>query len=267
MADLSLKGIQHFGGIAADDDPILMEAFEEHDAYISAKNFQTTIILGRKGSGKTAIFKKITTQRDFETFSLGFTFRHYPWDHHNLQKQHNVSAESCFRESWIYFICLNAATMVVHDDASTSLKQDSLVHHQQLREFLSDSFGQTRPSFTSIFSPQRRFKFGGRFGLPEIGFSADTIEAKDLPKFYSQINDYILNTVLGCMNSDHSYHLCFDELDFEFDLNSTDYYSKLIGLIRAAMHINRLARDRGKKFSIIIFLRDDIYGSFESRVG
>jgi hypothetical protein len=253
--------VESFGGVAADDDPILMNAFEEHDAYLSAKEFKTTIIIGRKGSGKTAIFKKITDQSSYNMFSSGFTFRHYPWDHHNLQRQSGVSSEECYRESWIYFICLNAATLVVHDDASTAQISATHEQHSQLRSFLTDSFGSSRPQFNSIFSPQRRFKFGGRFGLPAIGFSADTVEAKDLPHFYSQINDFILDTVLRCMNSEHKYYLCFDELDFTFDPANPEYYNRLIGLIRAALYVNRRAKELGKKFSVIIFLRDDIYST------
>jgi hypothetical protein len=259
MVPLDLHRVENFGGVAADDDPILIDAFEEHQAYLGARDFKTALIIGRKGSGKTAIYKKLLSTRSFDTFPLGFTFRNYPWDHHNLQKQSGVAPEECYRNSWIYFICLSAATLVIHDDESTSRIPGTLELQTQLREFLRDSFGGVRPDLATIFSPQRRFKFGGRFGLPGIGFSADTIEARELPVFYSQINELILVTVLKCLNPRHKYYLCFDELDFGFEPDNRDYNHRLVGLIRAAVDVNRKAKEANRNLSVIIFLRDDIY--------
>ncbi len=259
MVAVNLHAVESFGGVAADDDPILIDAFEEHPAYLGARDLKTTLISGRKGSGKTAIFKKLLSTKSYDTFTLGFTFRNYPWDHHNLQKQSGVSAEECYRNSWIYFICLSAATIIVHEDESTSCIPGTMDLHAQLRSFLRDSFGGTRPDLNSIFSPQRRFRLGGRFGLPGIGFSTDVVEARELPTFYSQINDFILSSVVKCLNPAHHYYLCFDELDFGFEPGNADYCNRLVGLIRAATDVNRKARDCGQKLSVIIFLRDDIY--------
>ena len=258
MTQVNLQAAENFGGIAADDDPILIDAFEEHEAYLGARDFKTSIIIGRKGSGKTAIFKKIQSTKSHDNFSIGLTFRNYPWDHHNLQKQSGVSTEECYRGSWVYFICLCAASIVMEDE-STSVVPHNQELHAQIRSFLRDSFGGLKADFTSIFSPQRKFKFGGKFNLSTIGLNVDYVEAKELPKFYSQINDFMLDCIIRCMNGQHHYYLCFDELDFGFELENKDYYYRLIGLIRAAMDINRKAKELGKKFSVIIFLRDDIY--------
>jgi hypothetical protein len=253
MGFLDLRAVDSFGGVAADDDPILIDAFEEHPAYLNARDFRTALIVGRKGSSKTAIFKKLLSTKSYDTFPLEYTFRNYPWDHHNLQKQSGVSAEECYRNSWIYFICLSVSTIIVHEDASTSCIPGMAEVHSQLRAFLRDSFGGIRPDLASIFSPQRRFRFGGRFGLSGIGFSTDTVEARELPVFYSQINDFILSTVINCLNPSHRYYLCFDELDFGFEPGNADYNNRLVGLIRAATDVNRKARDFGKKLSAIIF--------------
>lgn len=94
-----LHTIRSFGGIDANSDTILLDAFENHDAYVSAMDFSKTIIIGRKGAGKSAIFKKITSGKEARVRSLGFTFSDYPWEHHIKQKQSGVPDEECYRES------------------------------------------------------------------------------------------------------------------------------------------------------------------------
>ena len=41
--------------------------------------------VGRKGSGKTAIYKKLLTKSTPSFFPWGHTYSDYPWHHHDLQ--------------------------------------------------------------------------------------------------------------------------------------------------------------------------------------
>ncbi|HBS2086494.1 TPA: hypothetical protein MAD02_005318, partial [Klebsiella pneumoniae] len=69
MRDLAL--VDSFGGTDADNDDILLKAFEDHEAYQDILKFKKFLVIGKKGSGKTAIFKKIITTRADDTFSYG----------------------------------------------------------------------------------------------------------------------------------------------------------------------------------------------------
>ena len=53
----SISEISSWGGIDADNDRLLMACFQDHEAYNQLINFERYIILGRKGTGKTAILK------------------------------------------------------------------------------------------------------------------------------------------------------------------------------------------------------------------
>ena len=101
-----LHSIQNFGGIDAESDTLLSDAFEDHQSYRDALNFSKTLLIGRKGSGKSAIFEKLSTLKTTNSQTFGFTFSNYPWDYHNLQKQAGVPLEERYRESWKYFICM-----------------------------------------------------------------------------------------------------------------------------------------------------------------
>lgn len=54
----NIDSITDIGGIDADNDALLMRCFQNHKSYNSIRKFEKFIVLGRKGTGKTAIFKK-----------------------------------------------------------------------------------------------------------------------------------------------------------------------------------------------------------------
>jgi ABC-type multidrug transport system fused ATPase/permease subunit len=56
---MKLADVKSFGGTDADEDSLLLQSFEDHPSYIEMLKHEKFCIVGRKGSGKTAIFKKI----------------------------------------------------------------------------------------------------------------------------------------------------------------------------------------------------------------
>ena len=58
---IKLIDVESFGGIDADTDTLLEQCFEDHEAYQETKNHKCFLVLGRKGSGKTAIFRKFVS--------------------------------------------------------------------------------------------------------------------------------------------------------------------------------------------------------------
>ena len=93
---LDLRRVESFGGIDADTDQFLDECFEDHEAFRTVRSHEKYLILGRKGSGKTAIFRKLIRLHTHDVFSFGHTFSDYPWHYHTKQKDTGVPAEQCF---------------------------------------------------------------------------------------------------------------------------------------------------------------------------
>jgi hypothetical protein len=80
---MDLKDVPDFGGIAADDDELLRECFTDHPAYESSRSRERFLVIGRKGSGKTAIYQKLLLESSPTYFAVGHTFGDYPWHHHD----------------------------------------------------------------------------------------------------------------------------------------------------------------------------------------
>ena len=79
--------VEHFGAIDADNDDLLLDCFEDHEAFVRVKDRSRFLVVGRKGSGKTAIFKTMLLKTGHDYFCFGHTFSDYPWHHHDLQSQ------------------------------------------------------------------------------------------------------------------------------------------------------------------------------------
>jgi hypothetical protein len=140
-----------FGAIDADTDLLLDECFEDHEAYVQARDCSRFLLIGRKGSGKTAIFKKLNKLHTYDTFSIGHTFADYPWHHHGQQKRVGVPEELCYEESWIYLICITLAKILLNQDQSQPWSIDATSYLASIENFILDSYGSRDPDLTQIF--------------------------------------------------------------------------------------------------------------------
>jgi len=80
-----------------------------------------------------------------------------------------------------------------------------------------------------------------------------------LPTIIQDVNRNLTKSIMAALNPEINYYVCFDQLDLGFSPDDTNYKNRLIGLILAARDLSNRARDADKKFSVLVFLRDDIY--------
>ncbi|MCC6409380.1 MAG: hypothetical protein IT453_19635 [Planctomycetes bacterium] len=259
----NLRAVGSFGGIDADTDALLDDCFQDHEAYAAAIKHERPLVLGRKGSGKTAIYRRIVGIHSHNAFALGHTFLEYPWHHHRLQELVGVPEESRYIQSWQYLILLGLARLLINDDQSQPWSTFALEEIQTLEQFVTDSYGTKRPELGALFTPERRLRIEPhfRFGTELIGggLNLERLPVSDLPKVVQEVNRRVRNAVLGCLNPDIDYYVCFDELDRGFSPSDSSYHHMLTGLLLAAKLMNDEAARVGKRLSVIVFLRDDIY--------
>jgi hypothetical protein len=258
-----LASAETFGAVDADADILLDQCFEDHEAYQDALHFRRFLLLGRKGSGKTAIFKKINKIHAYNSFAYGHTFSDYPWHHHTLQKITGIPDELCFEQSWIYLINITLAKILLNHDYSQPWNDGAAEALAGIESFLLDSYGSRDPDVTQIFQPSKRLRFNPSFGIADdlvkLEINPTDMPVTDLPKVASEVNSKLLSMIIYCLNSEHNYYICFDELDRGFSRTDLDYTRRLIGLLLAAKRVNSSAQAAQKRLNVIIFLRDDIY--------
>ncbi|MDL1988980.1 MAG: hypothetical protein LWX08_15320 [Deltaproteobacteria bacterium] len=259
----NINSIDSFGSIDADNDSILLDAFEEHEAFIDAIIFKKFLIIGKKGSGKTAIFKKIITQKSHTIFTYGHTFSDYPWHYHEKQKVIGVPKQDRYLHSWKYLILLTLSKIILNHDNSIPFNDTCLESAGNIEKFIIDTYGSRDIDVTQIFTPSKVLKLNPSFGINWGALKGEIkpglLPIEYLPTVIQNVNKTLSEIIMKTLNPENKYYLTFDELDLGFDPKSVDYKERLTGLILASRNINLLSRKNNLSLNVIVFLRDDIY--------
>lgn len=258
-----LIDVDSFGAVDADNDPLLLDCFEDHEAFLQVKSRTHFLVTGRKGSGKTAIFKKMLTHAAPDYFCFGHTFSDYPWHHHDLQARVGIPDFDKFTHSWKYLILVTISKIILNFDHSLPFDKDSMEIMIKIEKFILDTYGTRDPDVTQLFTPSKTLKLKPHFELDwkilRAGIAPENVPMSELPIIVQELNANLTRYSLSCLNPNHQYFVCFDQLDLGFDPGVGDYQNRLIGLLLAARDINIAARNAGRKFFVAVFLRDDIY--------
>ncbi|MFN4310828.1 MAG: P-loop ATPase, Sll1717 family [Ferrovibrio sp.] len=259
----TLIQVDTFGAVDADNDDLLLECFEDHEAFTGVTDRSRFLVVGKKGSGKTAIFKRMLTTKRSNYFCFGHTFSDYPWHHHDLQARAGIPNFDKFTHSWKYLILLTASKIILNYDHSLPFDQVSMDLMVKVEKFIVDTYGTRDPDVTQIFTPSKTLKLKPHFDLDwkilKAGISPENVPMNELPAIVQELNSNLLDCAIKCLNPDNEYYICFDQLDLGFDPTSDDYKNRLIGLLLAARDINIAARNAKKNLFVAVFLRDDIY--------
>lgn len=261
MTDLSLVDI--FGDIAAEDDAVL-EYFLSTDAAKSVASGKILMVLGRKGSGKTALVRHFT-ETDPKGHGRPLSLRNYPWLTHQGLIDKGASKNEAYVASWKLLIAIRLASMVCILGQNTYL--DSLA---ALTKFLMSNFGTIDPDTGSIFA-QSSLKTAGLtvaptlagFALGSITFSRDQgnkVLGVELNSLTTSIFKDVTTSVgeLGIKKL----FLHFDELDQGLDIIDGDRARILIGLILAAREISN-SKDFKASIRPVVYLRTDIWDQLD----
>lgn len=256
---ITLRKITSFGEIAAEDDPIL-EYFLTTDAVQDIETGKILLVLGRKGSGKTALVRHFTETKP-ETHGQPLSLRSYPWRAHADLVDKGASATEAYVASWRLLIAIRLASMVT--DLGSNHYTDTL---QGLRKFLMANFQTLKPETKSILSRPRLSVVGLTIEPQVAGISLGSITFGDhmREKVLGLELDSLANSVLNDVSTAidelgiKNLYLHFDELDQGLDVLDDIKKRMLIGLILAARDIKRSTEVRAN-ISPIVYLRTDIW--------
>lgn len=259
----SLSTVARFGAVDADSDDLLLQSFEDHPAFMHLLNRDKFLVIGRKGAGKTAIFKRLLTTYSSKFFTFGHTFSDYPWHHHSLQARIGIPDFDKYTHSWKYLLLLTLSKIILNQDGGLPFDEASFEASTKVEQFVVDTYGSRDPDVSQIFTPTRRINlkpnFEINFGLLKAGVTPEAVPMGELPKVVGEVNNNLLRWVLACLHPEHEYFVAFDQLDLGFDPEDPDYRHRLTGLLLAARDLNLAAREAGKEALVAVFLRDDIY--------
>ncbi|MBX2966310.1 MAG: hypothetical protein KF845_09210 [Cyclobacteriaceae bacterium] len=210
-------------------------------------------VIGRKGSGKSAICEYLIKRKEHNIFSTKLSFKNFPFNElYGLDNQ-KYTPPNQYITLWKYLIYSNVCKLMTSNEMIDSSIRNELTKLYPKND--AKSLARTISNWTSA-----------EFGATVLGnggsFKFSKEENKNTIPWIDKVNileDIILNY---CDNSE--YYIVFDELDEDYrqisnEQESQQYVFLLTSLFKAVQDIKSTFIDSDKKMKPVIFLRDDIY--------
>lgn len=259
-----LNEIESFGDIAAEDDSTLLQYFLSTEAATRLQTGKYILVLGRKGSGKTALVKHFT-ETDARKHGSPLSLKNYPWTSHAELIDKGASTTEAYVASWRLLIAIRLASMVCRLGEHTYT--DTIAG---LTKFLMKNFGAVDPDTRSILSQGKLIITGLSVGPQIAGVSLGSIsfggaaKSKVLGLELNSLTESILRDVSTAISElgISKLYLHFDELDQGLNQLDDERARMLIGLVLAARDISKSQQLRAN-ISPIVYLRSDIWEQLE----
>ena len=242
----------------------LVRYFLETDSFRRIFKGDKMYVIGRKGTGKSAIYLTIEHMHHPDILTSGLTFDNYSWQIHNRIKDTSKSVDFAYVNTWKYIILLELAKLLIKEIDSP--QKDSNPDLKKLADFLQKNYGSLKPSFKDFLVDKlSRIK---KLELPSVSLegvklggiefeqsvTAENRLITDINIINSELQDIILRT----MSNNRYYFILFDKLDDGWDA-SGEFKSSMVGLLKAARDLNIESKNANKHLRAIVFLRSDIY--------
>lgn len=270
----------NFGKVSAERDDLLSSYFFDNGVLHSViRSPSSFLILGRKGAGKTAVFKYLTenSSRFIEPKDIlvPLSFEDYNWSIHALLTNEAKAESMLYKQSWRFIILIECVKSYASAfEASGRPLPKRLAAARKLLERLFDS---PIPSIYQIVGRKLLSLSGLRLPgggldledgvLDEIKVDGGEVtfdqvqHSKDLRQHLSEnIENLIGHLDRALSDADSTWptiFVCFDRVDEAWDEVSYESSRKVIaGLVSACDSIN--SQYKGK-LRPIVFLREDIF--------
>lgn len=244
----------NLGGLAAEHDNYLEQYFYENNLFRRVALGYTRILIGNRGSGKSAIFKMLAKKERAEgTLVQEILPSDYIYDLLKNSRLFDSEAEwarlGAYTASWKYVI-LSSAMRLLHTRHKNQKAHSE--HVNRLHAYLRDHFEEHEKTPIDLL-----VKFIKKFGsvtnisLEGLQFADKTNELDKLYKLEP------MTKVIPAIQELSRYTkilILFDELDHGWDA-STDARQFIAGLFRAAIQIN----NQFPNIHVLVTIREEIY--------
>lgn len=237
----------NWGDDSAERDPFLLDYFVVSDAFQRLRAKSKSIAVGRKGSGKSALRKKLEqtfrTEEDTHVVNLSPKFNSIRniLNDHDIAK--NFGQEIFFQHTWLRQILLDCLCEVGHQ-AKGKYAADSLDFARRISVELNRTSKDLVENVADILG-----RLKGKVGsLGEFGLTLER-ELRNVAEV-----DSLEHHLGNIANSGAKFVILVDDLDLGWN-NSTVANNLLLGLLAAINHLSGLS----KNLYVCVFLREDVY--------
>lgn len=211
---------------------------------------QKLYLIGRKGTGKTAISEYLNSKKEYDYFSKKLTFKNFPFNKLYQLEDKGFNTPNQYITLWKYVIYSTVCQLMIKNEAI------DLEIRNKLDKLFNDDITNALPNAVERWTG---FKFdvkilGSGFG---VGGNKENSDNNNWIDRVVILENFILKYI-----KNEKYIIMFDELDEDYkDMlereKNLQYTQLLTSLFKAVQDIR--AKFKKYNFFPIIFLRDDIY--------
>lgn len=257
----TFPNIRSIGKNAAEADAVL-DYFLTTDAVQKIASNDAFLILGRKGSGKTALVRHFTKDEN-NPFAVALNLRGYPWGLHAALGNSQGSEIEKYVASWRYLIAAQAASAVLSVKRSNEIEEE-----KRLRTFFKQNYGAPSVDVERVFALEK-LKIDKAILDPKIaGNSIGSIEFKSVKPDFGQQIEAVATEVTRLIHVVMNYRgtarieLHFDELDFGIEKFERQRELMIVGLVLAAQTFSAGIDSSKQIVRPFVYLRHDLWDSF-----
>jgi len=260
------------GDIAAENEiENLRSYYVRTGQFTTARKGHAQLVVGRKGSGKTALFYALRHQIGPERMSTlvldlkpeGYQFANL---HETILRQFTSAVrQHTLTAVWDYVLLLELAHKILTDknEIKTSNRNPQIT---SVWNAIGDEYTLHRSLEEGDFSERLNNliqKIIGRFPKGEVSLTAPEITqlvfCHDIKRLRELLVDYLTNK--------EEVWLLFDNLDKNWKINREDDYEAVIlrSLLDASRKLQKMLIRGGVNFHAVVFIRNDIYSFFLER--
>ena len=243
-----------FGRVDAESDSRLNDYFVDTGILRRISGGMRQFIIGRKGSGKTALFQQ--TQAHLSNV-VPIEFSDYAWEQHKAIRELGMPAESAYTASWM-FTFLMASCNFWRTCGDKDVAKAAQATYEQI--FGKEDVGVLGALFDK-FKRVRKLELPNAGDLGGLGgFELDEIsEGATLARAANLWTTKLLELAAVAYPKMPT-TVIVDRLDDGWDA-SVEVRDMLAGAIKAARDINLKFGQAGSARPVVLFLRSDIYAT------
>lgn len=257
--DISFSDIE-WGEDEAKNDDSLEHYFVEFPGYSDVLTGKKRFIIGRKGTGKSAILQKLRlqSQNNPTYFHTDISLRDFPLNDFKALGEKGLQDKSKYVSAWKFLLLTELANMIIQDNSIPET-----VELEKLRNFLKSNF----PDGISIVETISKLRQNENKITMVLSILTGEKGSSTGTEVVSQIHynraTKVLEELLATFQSESTFFLLMDELDEGYRARNTNLNVVILALLRAADELYNFFKKTNIRCMPITALRSDIFDSLE----